>query len=83
MPTIKPALRLLLLAAIPSLAGFGGCGEAVKPSACPTAPPLPQRLLKKTDYAAQVRQALYEPSSSPSPSETKPSTDTKPSPPAK
>ncbi len=80
MRTTTRALRLLLLAVTPSLAGFGGCGPAVKPTACPVVPPLPQKLLNKTDYAGQAQRELYEPASSPSPSATKPSTDTRPSP---
>lgn len=76
MLTTTRALRLLLLAVTPSLAGFGGCGQVVKPTVCPVVPPLPQKLLNKTDYAGQARRELYEPASSPSPSGTKPSTDT-------
>ncbi|AZR23496.1 hypothetical protein FQJ89_20150 [Xanthomonas vasicola] len=79
MLTTTHALRLLLLAVTPSLAGFGGCGPAVKQTACPVVPPLPQKLLNKTDYAEQARRELYEPASSPSPSATKPLIDTKPS----
>ena len=78
MMTTRNVWRLLLLAVIPSLAGFGSCGANVKPTACPEVPQLPQKLLNKTDYAAQVRRELYEPSNSPSPSATKPLTDMKP-----
>lgn len=76
MLTTTHALRLLLLAVTPSLAGFGGCGQAVKPTVCPVVPPLPQKLQNKTDYAGPVRLELYGPASSPSPSATKPLTDT-------
>ncbi len=79
MLTTTRALRLLLLAVTPSLAGFGGCGPVVKPTVCPVVPPLPQKLLNKTDYAGQARRELYEPVSSPNPSATKPLTDIKPS----
>ncbi|MCW0413468.1 hypothetical protein NB709_003344 [Xanthomonas sacchari] len=78
MMTMTRGLRLLLLAVILSLAACASSGQAVKPIACPTVPPLPQKLLNKTDYAGQVRRELYEPANSPSPSETKSSTDTKP-----
>lgn len=79
MLTTTRALRLLLLAVTPSLAGFGGCGQVVKPTVCPAVPPLPQKLLNKTDYAGQVRRELYEPASSRNPSATKPLIDTEPS----
>lgn len=78
MRTTRNVWHLLLLAVIPSLAGFGSCGANVKPTACPEVPQLPQKLLNKTDYAAQVRRELYEPSSLHSPSATKQSTGTKP-----
>lgn len=63
-----PALLTLLLAS----AGCASSGGSTKPPSWPEVPPLPQRLLNKTDYAAKVRAELFEPSSSPSPSETKP-----------
>ncbi len=78
MLTTTRALRLLLLAMIPSLAGFGSCGPAVRPTGCPLVPPLPQKLQIRTDYAGQVRRELYAPASEPNPSETRPSTFTKP-----
>ena len=78
MRTTKRASRLLLLVVMMSLAACAGSGQVARPPASPVIPELPQRLLKKTDYAAQVRQALYEPSSVPSPSGTRSSTDTKP-----
>lgn len=71
MQIAKIAGRLLLLAGILTLAGCSTSGQAAKRSDWPTVPPLPQKLRNKTDYAGQVRQELYEPSSSPSPSETK------------
>ncbi len=70
-PSVKPS-RLALLPLSLLLAGFGSCGGNVKPTPWPEVPPLPQRLLNKTDYAKQVRDELREPSSSPSPSATKP-----------
>lgn len=72
MLTIKSASRLLLLAAMVSLAGCAATGPVAKPAAWPTVPPLPQRLQNKTDYAGAVRLELYGPASSPNPNETKP-----------
>jgi len=80
MRTTTRALRLLLLAVILSLAACATNGRLAKPPACPIPPRLPQKLLDKTDYAGQAQRELYEPANSPSPSATKPSTVTKPSP---
>lgn len=72
MRTTNKGSRLLLLVVMLSLASCASSGRPAPPVACPTMPPLPAKLLKKTDYAAQVRLELYELPSSPSPSATKP-----------
>jgi len=72
MRIMKSASLLLLLAMTASLAACASNGRVAKPAAWPTVSPLPQRLLKKTDYAGSVRRELYEPASSHSPSATKP-----------
>jgi len=79
MRTTKRASRLLLLVVMLTLAACASSGKpAPPPPACPVMPELPQRLLKRTDYASQVRQEFFEQPSSPKPSETKPSSDMKP-----
>lgn len=62
---------LLLLATVLTTAGFPACGVNVKPTVCPSAPPLPQKLQDRTDYAGKVRHELFGTSKPSNPSEMK------------
>jgi len=64
---IRPAAWLTLSLA---LCGFGSCGQVVRPNVCPILSPVPPSLQDKTDYAAKVRNELYEPSKPSKPSAT-------------
>ena len=58
---LKLLVLLLLLICAPAISGCSSVGPAVKPSDCPTLPPLPANLMQPPETERKVRDELFAP----------------------